>query len=96
MESQDPKLIADGRAWKVVVSRSQTHYALANLLDGALVVNGLGTYACPDRASCNYSCSTNQIAAFSKLAYLARDVYEENVCPTEYRYCNQYFHFETA
>ena len=56
-----------------LVSRSQTHYALANLLDGALAVKGLGTYARPARASCNYSCSTNQIAAFSKLAYLARD-----------------------
>ena len=40
-----------------VVSRSQTHYALANLLDGALAVKGLGTYAWPARASCNYSCS---------------------------------------
>ena len=28
-----------------LVSRSQTHYALANLLDGALAVKGLGTYA---------------------------------------------------
>ena len=79
-----------------LVWRSQTHYALANLLDGALAVKGLGTYAWPARANCNYSCSTNQIAAFSKLPYLAHDVYEENVSPTEYRNCNQYFHFETA
>ena len=33
-----------------LVSRSQTHYALANLLDGALAVKGLGTYAWPARA----------------------------------------------
>ena len=50
---------------------------LANLLDGALAVKGLGTYVCLARAS--RSCSTNQIAAFSKLAYLACDVYKENV-----------------
>ena len=62
-----------------LVSRSQTHYALANLPDGAFAVKGLGTKAWLARASCNYSCSTNQIAAFSKLAYFARDVYEENV-----------------
>ena len=82
--------------YKQIVSRSQTHYALANLLDGALAVKGLGTYAWPACASCNYSCSTNQIAAFSKLAYLARDIYEENVWPTEYCYCNQYLYSETA
>ena len=33
-----------------LVSRSQTHYALANLLDGALAVKGLGTCAWPARA----------------------------------------------
>ena len=33
-----------------LVSRSQTHYALASLLDGALAVKGLGTYAWPARA----------------------------------------------
>ena len=33
-----------------LVWRSQTHYALANLLDGALAVKGLGTYAWPARA----------------------------------------------
>ena len=33
-----------------LVSRSQTHYALANLLDGALAVKGQGTYACISRA----------------------------------------------
>ena len=34
----------------IVVWRSQTHYALANLLDGALDVKGLGTYASISRA----------------------------------------------
>ena len=33
-----------------LVSRSQTHHALANLLDGALAVKGLGIYACIIRA----------------------------------------------
>ena len=42
----------------------------ANLLVRALTVKGLGTYAWPACASCNYSYSTNQIAAFSKLAFL--------------------------
>ena len=63
--------------WYSLVSRSQTHYVFANFFDGALVVKGLWTFVCPARASC--SCSTNQIAAFSKLAYLVCDVYEENV-----------------
>ena len=36
--------------YQCLVSRSQTHYALANLLDGALAVKGLGTYAWPARA----------------------------------------------
>ena len=94
--SVDHNASINRNGYQCLVSRSQTYYALANLLDGALAVKGLGTYAWPARASCNYSCSTNQIAAFSKLAYLACDVYEENVCPTEYHYCNQYFHFETA
>ena len=51
-----------------LVWQRQTHYALTNLLEGAVAVKGLGTYAWPAHVSCNYSCSTNQIAAFSKLA----------------------------
>ena len=63
------RAILDTQPPACIVWRRQTHYALANLLVGALAVKGLGTYARPARASCNYSCSTNQIAAFSKLAF---------------------------
>ena len=66
-----------------LVWQYQTPYALATV-----------SFAWPAHAtSCNYNCSTNQITVFSKLAFLACNIYEDNIRQT---YCNQYFHSETA